>query len=234
MSKRVLIFTGLALSLLVPPAASYAQPGATLYELSERVTLEPENDVIIRRATSPLLGSATIGTPLCPTFLLATFSRLERCTVIATGTNRVSTVTGEGPVTGDFDIVVNAPGSSSVHVPSLAVLSGTFRGTINLSLAILSGVPLGSLDNGSLTYEKVLDNGVLVPFPGCDLQCPSFQFTGTFRLPFGLDALGIVGGIDDDDEAFYLADDLTTLIRVRDRERSVGFPPVRLEVRFGP
>jgi hypothetical protein len=34
--------------------------------------------------------------------------------------------------------------------------------------------------------------------------------------------------------AFYLADDLRTLILVRPTERSIGFPTVRLEVTFGP
>src|SRR5207249_9776859 len=66
-------------------------------------------------------------------------------------------------------------------------------------------------------------------------------FTGTFRLPFRIDQEGMERErerererSDDEDEAFYLADDFMTLIEVRDRERSVGFPTVRLEVRFGP
>ena len=40
----------------------------------------------------------------------------------------------------------------------------------------------------------------------------------------------------DDDEtrgAFYLADDMRTLIRIQSKERSIGFPTVRLESRFG-
>src|SRR2546430_9623163 len=40
---------------------------------------------------------------------------------------------GTGPVHGKFDVVINAPGNSSVHVPNLPVISGTFDGTVDLS-----------------------------------------------------------------------------------------------------
>ena len=233
MTKRVLIFAGLALSLLALPGASDAGAGVTLYEISERVTFSPkkleDSVVIFRNATSPLLGFADLGTPLCPSALLITAPRTQRCTVSATGTSDLSTVTGIGPVSGMFDVVIAAPGNSSVHVPNLPVITGTFDGTVDLSLAVLSGVPLGSI-TGNFTIAETADaSGTSIPVTPVILP-----FMGTFRLPFGVDALGIVGEIDDEDEAFYLADDLTTLIRVRDRERSVGFPPVRLEVRFGP
>ena len=233
MTKRVLICAGLALSLLVPPAASDAGSDVTLYEISERVTFRPESldaSVIFRNATSPLLGLANLGTPLCPSELLIAVPRLRKCTVSATGTSDVSTVTGIGPVYGTFDVLINAPGNSKVHVPNLPVITGTFHGTVDLSLAVLSGVPLGSITGNFTIAETVDASGRSIPVTPVILP-----FTGTFRLPFGLDALGVVGEIDDDeDKAFYLADDLTTLIRVRDWERSVGFPPVRLEVRFGP
>jgi hypothetical protein len=53
-------------------------------------------------------------------------------------------------------------------------------------------------------------------------------------LPFGIDDLGRVVKHDDEKYgAFYLADDMRTLIRVRSKERSIGFPTVRLELRFG-
>jgi hypothetical protein len=234
MTKRVLILAGLALSLLLP-AAGHAQPRVTLYEISERVTFSPgildDNSVVIlRTATSPLFGSADLGTPLCPSELLIAVPRLKKCTVSGTGTSEVSTVTGIGPVSGTFDVLINAPGNTKVHVPNLPVITGTFDGTADLSRAVLSYVPLGSIA-GTFTITQIADaSGVLMPVTPVPLP-----FTGTFRLPVGIDHLGWAGTRDDDDEAFYLADDLATLIRVRDRERSVGFPPVRLEVRFdGP
>jgi len=243
MKNRMGMFVGVAVSLLVFPAAGYAESerqGGTdvrLYEISERVTFDPKSldgtFVVFRNATSPLLGFAELGTPLCPSALLISFPQMERCTVIAAGTDSVSTVTGTGPVNGTFDVVINAPGNSSVHVPDLPVLSGTFIGTVNLSNAILSGVPLGSLDGGSLTYTHVADlNGALVPFAGCPLQCPTSQFSGTFRLPFAIDRHGRAEKSDHKRTAFYLADDFKTLILIQSNERSIGFPTVRLELSF--
>ena len=242
MTKRVLIAAGLTLSLLVVPAAGYADwpessesrdsatgTGATLYEVSERVTFDPDptnSGVILRNATSPLLGFAELGTPLCPTMLQASFPQMKRCSVIALGSDNVSTVTGRGPVVGAFDIVINAPGNSTVHVPDLPVISGTFRGEIDLSLAVLHHVPLGSI-TGTFTIPTLDQRG--------QLTLAEVPFSGTFRLPFGIDDLGRVVKHDDDEThgAFYLADDMRTLIRIRSKERSIGFPTVRLELRFG-
>src|SRR5439155_1647446 len=89
MTKRALIVLGLTLSCLVFPAASYADDrgdgdredgdrrdrdrreqsdgrgsaDVTLYEISERVTFDPDPHnpaVIVRTATSPLLGFAAV------------------------------------------------------------------------------------------------------------------------------------------------------------------------------
>ncbi len=195
---------------------------------SERVTFDPDDaGVILRNAISPLLGFAELGTPLCPTMLLVSFPQMTRCSVIGLGSDNVSTVTGRGPVVGTFDIVINAPGNSTVHVPDLPVISGTFSGEIDLSLAVLHHVPLGSI-TGTFTIPTLDQHG--------QLTFAKVPFSGTFRLPFGIDDLGRVVKHDDDDEthgAFYLADDMRTLIRVRSKERSIGFPTVRLELRFG-
>src|SRR2546425_4049132 len=113
-----------------------------------------------------------------------------------------------------FDVVIAAPGNSSVHVPNLPVITGTFDGTIDLSLAILSQVPLGSI-TGTFTITQMADaSGTLVPVTPVLLP-----FTGTFRLPFRIDQEGWVERSDDEGEAFYLADDFMTLMEVRDRER---------------
>ena len=235
MTKHVRILAGLALSLLVFPVPSDAQTAVTLYEISERVTFhsrvvndDNESVVIFRNATAPLFGFADLGTPLCPSELLITVPRIKRCTVIAIGRDEVSTVTGIGPVHGTFDVVVNAPGNSNVHVPNMPAIAGTFDGTIDLSPAVLSQVPLGSI-TGNFTITEMADaRGILVPVTPVVLP-----FTGTFRLPFGIDQPGSTGGHGHEPEAFYLADDLVTLIEVRDKERSVGYPTVRLELRFG-
>src|SRR2546425_205806 len=43
-----------------------------------------------------------------------------------------------GNTAGTVDVVTDLPGNSSVHVPDLPVLSGTFAGTIDLTQAVVS------------------------------------------------------------------------------------------------
>ena len=229
-------------SLLVLPVASYADDaadslggtGVTLYEISERVTFDPDpssTGVIRRNATSPLQGFAELGTPLCPSELLISVPRLKSCTIIATGTDSVSTVIGTGPVSGTFDVVIDAPGNSSVHVPDLPVISGTFAGDVDLSPAVLHRVPLGTI-RGTFTITQMADltSGRLALLAGPIV----LSFKGTFRMPFAVDTHGRAVRGERQSAAFYLADDLRTLILVRPTERSIGFPTVRLEVTFGP
>jgi len=240
MVKHFWILAGLAVSLLVLVGVSRAADrdslgatGVTLYEISERVTFDPDPSsagVIRRNATSPLQGFAEVGTPLCPSDLLISVPRIQSCTIIATGTDTVSTVTGLGPVSGTFDVVINAPGNSSVHVPDLPVISGTFSGNVDLSLAVLHRVPLGTIA-GSFTITQMAD-----PATGTLIQIPQvvLPFRGTFRMPFAIDSRAKYVRSDRKHPAFYLADDLRTFMLVQSTELSVGFPTVRLEVTFGP
>src|SRR5215510_9768091 len=238
MMTRALV-AGLTLALLGLSASAQAEDrdeatgatGVTLYEISERVMFDQVQGVIVRNATSPLQGFAALGTPLCPTALLISVPRIKSCTVIAVGTDSVSTQTGTGPVSGTFDVVINAPGNSSVHVPDLPVISGTFTGTVDLSLAILHHVPLGSIE-GVFTITQSVDpaTGALVALS----QPVVLPFRGTFRMPFKLDPQGRFERSTRDHAAFYLADDLRRIIPVKPFECSTGFPDVRLEVSFGP
>src|SRR5215813_12619204 len=237
--KKPLRSFGVALVLLTVSVAAHAADrdeatgatGVTLYEISERVTFDQTEGVVFRNATSPLQGFAALGTPLCPSTLLISVPRIESCTVIATGTDSVSTVTGTGPVSGTFDVVVNAPGNSSVHVPDLPVISGTFTGNVDLSLAVLNHIPLGSIA-GTFTIAKVADptTGMLVDLP----QPVVLPFKGTFRMPFKLGAHGRFERSQPGQAASYLHDNLRNVMPVRAFERSTGFPNVRLEVSFGP
>ena len=230
--------TAVAGALLMFPMTGHAgdslgTTGVTLYEVSERVTFDPDANsagVIRRNATSPLQGFAALGAPLCPSELLVSVPRIESCTVIATGTDSVSTVTSTGPVDGTFDVVINAPGNSSVRVPDLPVISGTFSGTVDLSLAVLHHVPLGAI-RGTFTITRMADpsSGHLVALPAPVV----LPFNGTFRMPFAVNLHGRSVRSNRRSAAFYLADDGQTLIPVQLTERSVGFPTVRLEVSFG-
>jgi hypothetical protein len=187
------------------------------------------SDLETRPARSRL-GFAAIGTLLCPSELLISVPNIRSCTVIAIGMDHVSVLTGLGPVQWTFDVVINAPGNGAAHVPDLPVISGTFGGNVDLSNAVLLHVPLGSI-TGNFAITKVADlSGQLVTLPA-PVTVP---FTGTFRLPFGVDTLGKAVRHEHTPTAqhFYLADDGITLIRVKLSERSIGFPTVRLEVRF--
>ena len=229
MKTSALLLLGVLSFLAFSPTATFAHDDelpvaansdATLYEVTETVRFNPGTgvSVTLRDAVATLMGSANVGTPLCPTAVLVTNPATKTCTVTGQGQDSVSLATGQGPVSGVFAVVVNAPGNSSVHVPDLAILTGTFQGTVDLSPAVLSKIPLGFLRNG-----QILIDGTTQPMP----------FSGTFRLPFALDRDGKAKELDDHlEKAFYLGDD-GRLIPIGPKERAVGFPLVRLEVKFG-
>jgi len=187
---------------------------ATLYEVTETVRFDSAAglSVTMRNAIATLMGSAKLGTPLCPVAVLATNPTATSCDIAGQGQDSVSLATGLGPVWGTFAVLINAPGNSDDHVPDLPVLTGTFTGDVDLSSAVQAQIPLGYLRNGRLTIDQT---GQVI------------SFTGTFRLPF---SRGESEGRKND---FYLADDGTS-IPVRQQERDLGFPLVRLEVTFGP
>ena len=190
--------------------------GTRLYEVTETVHFTGSGVATSRDAVAVLMGFAPLGSPLCPLEALVTNPAARTCTVTGIGQDMVPLATGNGPVSGTFAVVVNAPGNSSVHVPDLPLMTGTFSGANDLSMAVLYGVPLGRIV-GSFQIDGT---GQRVPF------------TGTFRLPFALDSNGSAKEPDDEgQDVFYLGDD-GQLIGVRPHERALGFPAVRLELKF--
>jgi len=186
---------------------------ATLYEVSETVRFDSAAglSVTMRDAIATLMGSANLGTPLCPAAVLAMNPAATSCDIAGQGQDSVSLATGLGPVWGTFAVLINAPGNSDDHIPDLPVLTGTFTGDVDLSPAVQSQIPLGYLRNGQLTIDQT---GQVI------------SFSGIFRLPFTLvDPMGFK-------RDYYLATDGTP-IPVRQHERDLGFPLVRLEVTFG-
>jgi len=193
--------------------------GTRLYEVTETVHFGANGMVVTSRdAVAILMGFAPVGTPLCPVQALITNPAAQTCTITGMGQDSVSLATGTGDVWGTFAVVVNAPGNSAVHVPDLPLMTGTFKGQNDLSPAVLRGVPVGSI-RGTFMIDND-PSGVGVPF------------TGTFRLPFALDAKGQAKEPDDEREAVYYLGDDGRLIRVQYHERSLGFPAVRLEIKF--
>jgi hypothetical protein len=144
---------------LVAPGYAVAEPGATLYELTENMSIKGVQSPH-RRATSELMGFAAAGTPLCPMPAGG-----PDCTINATGRDNISLVTGLGNFDGTFTVVVQ--GDNQVDSPEYVIGKGKFEGKMDFSPAILGGVPFGTVV-GKLS----LNGGHRVPF------------TGTFFLPF--------------------------------------------------
>lgn len=152
----------LLLALLVGPAPTLAAD-ATLYELTENMKLVG-GQVVHRKATSELMGTAKAGTPLCPLPV--------DCTINATGSDNISLATGLGNFSGTFTVVVQ--GDNPSDSPEYVVAKGKFSGKMDFSPAILAGMPYGTV------VGKMHIDGVRGHVP----------FTGTFFLPFVGDALG--------------------------------------------
>ena len=113
----------LLLSMTVPVFAS--EPDATLYELTENMSITRGHRV----ATSALGGFAKPNTPLCPLELAPADG--ERCVINATGSNDISRFTGRGPITGTFTNV--SQDANPIDIDEVVRRSGTFRGQMNLS-----------------------------------------------------------------------------------------------------
>jgi len=220
---RARILVGLALLLL--PSTSYAgfptPPSgaqAWLYETAERVAFHIEKRVIVREAVSPLMGFALVGTPLCPSVMLANVAGLAHCAVMGVGKSTLNAETGNGPTSGTFDVVIDIPSNPSVHVPDFPVISGTFHGDITS----VPGLPLLSLA-GSFRIRTVDAHN----FPGLEsLIGVNVPFTGIFRVPVGPDETSGLCPL-----ACYVIDG--GLVPVQDAEFSIGFALVRLEIQFG-
>jgi hypothetical protein len=190
---------------------------AWLYETAERVTFGVEEGMILRTAASPLTGFMLVGTPLCPSVALANVPGLAHCTVIGVGRSTLDAQTGNGSTSGIFEVVVDIPSNSSVHVPDLSVISGTFRGAITS----VPGLPLLTL--AGRFRVRAVDAQT---FPGLEsLIGTSVSFTGTFRIPVGPnETSGLCPA------ACYVVDG--GLVPVQDAELSLGFALVRLEIQF--
>jgi hypothetical protein len=228
---RSIVSAALALLLILlvgPGQALGADPGLILYELTEDMYLlsndgQPVQDLVqaVRRsAVAQLTGFAKVGTPLCPWDVLVLTPGAKQCVVNASGADHLSLADGKGTLGGTFAVVIQD--TNKVDAPEFVVMTGSFAGDADLSLPFANVAPTGFLTRG---------RGCIDGYP-CDLEkAPVFTFTGTFRLPFML-----AGNVRTKPirhrQAYYLADDFRTLIRLAPHEQSLGWPTVRLEINF--
>jgi hypothetical protein len=191
---------------------------AVLYEVTEKMYLldatgnvvaSPER-AVVRRADASLFGWARLGSLLCPASVLVTSPSAGTCSVTADGIDNISLWTGKGTVDGSFAVVVQD--DNVVDAPEFVVMNGTFAGNMDLSMRPLGKV--GGTFTGSASNQPV-------------------PFCGTFRLPFGLELNGTKGNPKRGAAAYYLGDDGITLIPVLAKEKSLGMPTVRLEIKLG-
>ncbi len=209
----------LMLALLLGWSGFALAQDAKLYELTENAKWIGTGPNEHRVATSQMMGVANLGSALCPRELVADLEAKgivlpgsTACTVNATGSDDISLFTGLGTFKGTFTIVVQ--GDNPVDSPELVVASGKFRGDMDFSPAVLGGVPYGTVKG----FMKFDDNG---EGNHSDRRVP---FTGTFFLPFVIDASGV---------AYYLDfGNPMGIVPVRENEKGLGYPTVKFEIKF--
>jgi hypothetical protein len=206
----------------MPALGAQASPDAALYEVTEDMYLKDAAGAFVRSAVpngrrmavARLSGWAKVGTPLCPSWVLYINPAAKRCTVNASGADDLSLSTGKGTLGGSFAVVVQ--GDNTVDADEFVIMTGTFMGDADLSLAF-TGKPLGFITNGVGTIDG---------YAG-----PAFSFSGTFRLPFVLETTGRNGKVKKNHGAYYLGNDGVPF-RVRRDEKSLGVPTVRIDIKF--
>ena len=216
----------LAFAVAVAPAparAAQATPDAALYEVTEDMYLKDAAGKFVtsavaggrRMAVARLSGWAKVGTPLCPTWVLAINPAAKRCTVNASGADDLSLTNGQGTLSGTFAVVVQ--GDNTVDAEEFVIMTGTFKGDADLSPAFGKTAPLGFIRNGVATVDGY--------------GAAAFTFSGTFRLPFVIEWTGKQGKVKKNRGAYYLGDDGNPF-RVRRDEKSLGVPTVRIDLKF--
>jgi hypothetical protein len=212
--------------LMYGPVPALAQePDAVLYEVTEDMYLKDAAGKFVnspvpggrRTAVAQLSGWAKLGTPLCPAWVKAIAPKTKKCTLNATGADDLSLETGKGTLAGSYSVVVQ--GDNKVDAPEFVIMTGTFKGDADLSPSMSGQAPIGYITNGVATIDG---------------QSAVFKFTGTFRLPFALDDTGRYRNYRpwwSELEAYYL-DSNGNPKRVKDSERSLGRPTVRIEIDF--
>jgi hypothetical protein len=218
-----LLLTSLAIGIGASPAAGQ---NAVLYEVTESMRLTEYGYFSGRSATAVLFGWVNAGTSVCPQSLVSAW-QTTRCGVTVIAKDTVNLATGVGPVSGDFNVVLQ--GDNPIDGEELVIVRGSFWGRVDLSPAILgpdglpkSGdeLPLGGL-RGKWWASGLKDG----PLAGVRM---GGTLTGTFRMPFEIvpgQTLYLVDPSKYPGEGFARPVDVS--------EHSLGVPTVRLELNLG-
>jgi hypothetical protein len=212
----LLLGTGLAVS--APAHAQGLTAGAHVYELNENARFRFQPALASEASTSQMMGFVDPGTPLCPAQFAAPIPVLPgtpaKCVINVTGTDKVSLITGLGPITGRFTVVTaDLTNPAQVDSPETVVMKGRFNGRIDFSPA-LQGLPYGTI-TGKLTVDGAGD----VPFFGVFLL--PFEMSGVdLYLSYTLVA-PVTSGVQ-----------LTGVVAVQPFERALLYPTARFDIFF--
>jgi len=199
------------------PLGVRADANAVAYEVTENLKLRPLQGNR-RIATAALVGTVNAGTAICPEALVGEGGV---CVLTAMASDNINLANGKGPVTGTFSVVVQDV--NPVDGAELVILRGTLHGKIDLSPAVLGGMPLGTIQ-GKWNAKGV--NGG--PLAGVRAHG---TFEGTFRLPFIADLGCLSDGDPSDCVAGYLGAAFS-FVAAQFNELSLAMPTVRLELKF--
>ena len=192
---------------------------ATLYEVTENMSLDDLSMPTLRTATAALQGTAKLGSPLCPVelvHLLAGLGLLTRadkpCSITAVGNDAIETATGSGSVDGTFAVVINL--DNTTDAPEFVAMTGTFKGSMQVVIDTTAKpprtLPLINLNDGTFTptdVPRLPDLGRRHARPRQPAKFGPAPFTGrTFRLPLGDGQARLRHRAFSNRDAFYLGD----------------------------
>jgi hypothetical protein len=225
-------------TVAAPPSPAPAAD-AVLYEVTENMVLDDLATPTLRTASAALMGTAALGSPLCPESLVALLQGLglvtgtvAGCSITAYGEDAIDLGTGAGTLSGKAAIVVNSdnPNDGPEHV----AMEADFAAGMQILFGGGGALPLIAIQTGTLTPTAILGvpiAGVAVLGLNPAVFGPS-SFGGVFRLPFSMQGdirqHAVFGR-----PAFYLTDAGTT-VTVKPMEYSLTYPTVRVEIHFLP
>lgn len=221
------------------PPSPVPAADAVLYEVTENMVLDDLGAPTLRTASAALMGTAKVGSPLCPEGLVGLLQSLglltgpvSHCSVTAYGEDEIDLQTGAGTLSGKAAVVVNSdnPNDGPEHV----AMEADFAASMQVLVGGGGALPLIAIQAGTLTPTAILG----VPIAGVGalgLDPAAFGpsgFGGVFRLPFSMQGNirqhAVFGR-----PAFYLTDAGTT-VTVKPMEYSLTYPTVRVEIHFLP
>jgi hypothetical protein len=220
--KALCSAASLALVALVDaPAQAGANNDAVFYELTENMSI----DGATRVGAGSLMGEARVGTPLCPDALIRLLidnhliKGSVECDLVAYGEDRIDMATGAGTLTAKVSVTIEM--DNPVDAPEFVVMTGRLQGSMQVMDAKSRLIAIW----GTWTPDLVMGVDAaafgLGPAP----------FTGMVRLPFVTDEVGKHRRPRRSERAYYLGDD-SKLIRVHNKEESLGKATARFELDF--